>query len=157
METGYAFDYLSAARTLADMIIGQILKPESANRLISFASRQDNALTLPETIEILMKATWSAPAGGRPMEQAIQRVTRQVLLDELMMLATNSKSSRETRAVVMDHLTGLKAKLATMKDNDPVTEAVLREAERQLSRFLLNPAANTPAAAALPQPAGAPI
>ncbi len=47
MDTGYAFSHLAAARTLSDMIVGQILQPETANRLIAFADRQENALTLP--------------------------------------------------------------------------------------------------------------
>lgn len=157
VDTGYAFDHLSAARTLADLIIGQLLKPETANRLISFADRQENALTLPEMITRLTDATWNVPRDSTAMERSLRRVTRGVLLDELMILGANPKASPETRAVVIEQLVQLKAKLAGMKDDDPVTEATLRQSERDVTRYLINPAANAPKAAALPQPAGAPL
>ena len=58
---GYAFDQLSAARTLSAMVVEQILDAERAARLIAFADRQANALTLPEVLETIIKATWEAP------------------------------------------------------------------------------------------------
>lgn len=157
VSTGYAFDHLSAARTLADMIIGQILQPETANRLIAFADRQENALTLPETINKVLDATWNAARDATPVERSLRRVTRQVALDELMMLGANPKSSPETRAVVMEQLTQLKGKITSTHDDDAVSEATLRQSERDLTRYLLNPIANAPKSAALPQPAGPPL
>ncbi len=157
VDTGYAFDHLSAARTLADMVIGQLLQPETANRLISFADRQENALTLPELITQLRSATWDASRDATPIDRSLRRVTRQVFLDEMMILGANPKASPETRAVVMQQLVQLKEQLGAMKDADAVTEATLRQSERDLTRYLLNPAANAPKAAALPQPAGAPL
>lgn len=156
-ETGYAFDHISAARTLADLVIGQVLQPEAANRLIIFATRQENALTLPEVIAQLEKATWDAGRDATPMERSLRRATREVLLDELMILGANPKSSVETRAVVMQNLVELKGKIAGMSDEDPVGEATLRQAERDLTRYLANPTANSPKRAAPPQPAGAPL
>ena len=157
VDTGYAFDHLSAARTLSDMILGQILIPETANRLISFADRQENALTLPETISTILNATWDAPRDAMPMERSLRRVSRQVALDELMMLGANPKSSPETRAVVLEQLVQLKGKIAGMHDPNTVSEAVLRQSERDLTRYLQNPVANAPKSAAPPQPAGPPL
>ena len=157
VDTGYAFNHLSAARTLADMIIGQLLQPESANRLIAFADRQQNPLTLPELITNLLNATWGASRDDTAMHQSLRRLTRQVVLDELMILGANPKASPETRAVVLQQLVELKGRLASMKDDNPVTEATLRQSERDVTRYLLNPVANAPKSAALPQPAGAPL
>ncbi|MBV8707237.1 MAG: zinc-dependent metalloprotease [Acidobacteriaceae bacterium] len=157
VSTGYAFDHLSAARTLADMIIGQILQPETSNRLIAFADRQENALTLPETIKRILDATWNAARDATLMERSLRRVSRQVALDELMILGANPKSSPETRAVVIEQIVQLKGKIATMHDDDAVSEATLRQSERDLTRYLLNPSANAPKSAALPQPAGPPL
>lgn len=157
VDTGYAFDHLSAARTLSDMVVGQLLQPETANRLISFADRQQNALTLPELLRDLLQATWHAPQESTTMAKSLRRVTRQVVLDELMILGASPKASPETRAVVIQQLVDLKGEIAGMKDSDPVTEATLRQSERDLTRYLLNPAANAPKSAALPQPAGAPL
>ena len=157
VATGYAFDHLSAARTLTDMVAGQILQPETAARLISFADRQENALTLPEVIGKLLDGTWNAPRDTTPMLRSLRRAARQVVLDDLMMLAVNPKSTPETRAVVMEQLVELKPKITGMHDQDAVTEATLRQAERDLTRFLANPTAAAPKTAALPQPAGAPL
>jgi hypothetical protein len=157
VATGYAFDHLSAARTLADLVMGQLLDPEKANRLISFADRQAGALTLPETIEKVLDATWNAPRDGTPMWRSLRRVARQVALDDLMMLGANAKSMPETRAVTIEELAKLKAKIAGMHDADAVSEAVLRQAERDLTRYLVNPAMGAPKGAALGQPAGAPL
>ena len=156
-DTGYAFDHLSAARTLADMVIGQLLQPETANRLIAFADRQDKALTLPELLTQLVNATWHAERDQTARDRSLRRVTRQVLLDELMILGANPKASPETRAVVIQQLFNLKGEIASMKDPDAVTEATLRQSERDLTRYLLNPSANAPKSASLPQPAGAPL
>ena len=40
---------------------------------------------------------------------------------------------------------------------DAVNEATLRQAERDLTRYLVNPTMAAPKGAALPQPAGAPL
>ncbi len=157
MDTGYAFSHLAAARTLSDMIMGQILQPETANRLIAFADRQENALTLPELITKLLDATWNAPRDNTPMLRSLRRVSRQVTLDELMILGANPKSSPEVRAVVFEQITQLKSKIAGMHDADAVNEASLRQAERDVTRYLVNPAANAPKSASLPQPAGPPL
>ncbi len=157
MDTGYAFSHLAAARTLSDMIVGQILQPETANRLIAFADRQENALTLPEVVTKLLDATWNAPGDNTPMLRSLRRVSRQVTLDELMILGASPKSSPEVRAVVLEQITQLKSKIAGMHDPDAVNEASLRQAERDVTRYLVNPAANAPKSAALPQPAGPPL
>ncbi len=157
VSTGYAFSHLSAARTLVNMVVGQILQPERVNRLIAFADRQQNALTLPEVIDKLMSVTWNASADSTPMDRSLRRTARQVTLDDLMILGANPKTGPEARAVVLQQLIQLKGKLGGMHDSNAVSEAVLRQSERDLTRYLANPAANAPKAAALPQPAGPPI
>jgi hypothetical protein len=139
------------------MIVGQVLVPETANRLISFADRQENALTLPEVINKLLDATWNAPRDTTPMLRSLRRVARQVTLDELMMLGGNPEAAPETRAVALEQLVQLKGKISGMHDADAVTEATLRQSERDLTGYLVNPMMNAPKNASLPQPAGAPL
>ena len=91
------------------------------------------------------------------MARSLRRVTRQVLLDELMMLGANPRANPETRAVVLEQLARWKEQIHAMKDEDAGTEATLRQWERDLTCYLLNPTASAPKAAALPQPAGAPL
>ncbi len=70
MPTGAAFDYLAAARTLSAMVLEQLLEPERSARLISFAERQPDALTLPDVLRAVLAETWGAP------RDADARVTR---------------------------------------------------------------------------------
>ena len=157
VATGYAFDHLSAARTLANLVIGQLLEPERTARQISFADRQPNALSLPETLGALLQATWNSPPESTPMLQSLRRVTQQVVLDSMMALAANPKTTPDVKAVVMARLVELKGSLPKMSDPDAVMEAHLRQAERDVTRFLNNPVLPAGKTIAPPQPAGAPL
>jgi hypothetical protein len=153
MSTGYAFDQLSAARTVAGMVLDQVFEPEKAARLISFADRQPGALTLPEVIDAATKKIWGTPAQGA--DKSLQRQTQRALLDALMTLGASPAATPDVRAVVMAAVTSLRAKVAEMKDADAVTEAHLRQSERDLARFAQNPVA--PRRSAAPPPIMAPI
>ncbi len=153
MPTGYAFDQLAAARTVAGLVLGQLFEPEKAARLISFADRQPGALTLPETIEAAEAKVWGSTAQGGA--KSLQRQTQRVFADALMTLGASPASPPDVKAVVMAEVGALRTKVAQMKDADPVTEAHLRQVERDLARFLQNPTA--PRNVAPPPPVMAPI
>jgi hypothetical protein len=153
MSTGYAFDQLSAARTLAGMVLDQLFEPEKAARLISFADRQAGALTLPELIEAANKRIWGTPAQG--VNKSLQRQAQRVYVDALMTLGANPASTADVRAVVMAAVTSLRGQVAGMKDADAVTEAHLRQVERELAKFIQTPA--TPKHSAAQPPIMAPI
>jgi hypothetical protein len=154
MSTGYAFDQLSAARTVAGLVFQQLFEPDKAARLISFADRQQSALTLPETIEMCAQIVWSAPAQGA-MNKSLQRQTQRVFVEELMTLGASQAATPDVKAVVMAEAMSLRTKVAEMKDPDPVTEAHLRQVERDLQRFIQNGTA--PRRSAAPPPVMAPI
>jgi hypothetical protein len=157
-SAGYAFDQLSAARTLAAMVAEQILEAERAARLIAFADRQANALTLPEVLETIIKATWDAPEATAPALKSIQRVTRREVLDAMMMLGGNANATPDVRAVVLQRISRLADQLQGKADAaDPVATAVYAQTRDDIRRFLANPTANAPKSSALPQPPGAPI
>ncbi len=154
MSTGYAFDQLSAARTIAGLVMDQLFEPEKAARLISFADRQQGALTLPELIETVSKKVWDSPAQGPA--KSLQRQTQRVFVDSLMILAANPNATADVKAVVMAQITALRAKVAERKDPDPVTDAHLRQVERDLARFIQNPT-TAPKRSSPPPPIMAPI
>jgi hypothetical protein len=154
MSTGYAFDQLSAARTVAGLVFQQLFEPDKAARLVSFADRQPNALTLPETIEMCSQKVWGTPTQGA-MNKSLQRQTQRVFVEELMTLGASQAATPDVKAVVMAEATSLHAKVAEMKDSDPVTEAHLRQVERDLQRFIQNGTA--PRRSAAPPPVMAPI
>jgi hypothetical protein len=153
MATGYAFDQLSAARTIAGMVLDQLFEPEKANRLISFADRQQGALTLPETIEAVSKKVWAPGASG--MNKSLQRQTQRVFVDSLMALGADTRSTPDVKAVVMSELTSIRTQVAGMKDPDAVTEAHLRQIDRELGRYLQTP--TMPKKSDAPPPIMAPI
>ena len=154
---GYAFDQLSAARTLSAMVVEQILDAERAARLVAFADRQPNALTLPEVLETIIKATWDAPDAATPPLRSIQRVTRRAALDAMMMLGGNANATPEVRAVALQRIARLGEQFQGKSDADPIATAVYAQARDDIRRFLANPTANAPKSSALPQPPGAPI
>jgi hypothetical protein len=91
------------------------------------------------------------------MQRSLRRVTQQVALDSLMQLAANTKTTPEARAVVMEQLVQLKTRIAAQHDPDPVTEAHLRQSERDITSFLTNPVMPPGRTVAPPQPPGAPL
>jgi hypothetical protein len=154
MPTGYAFDQLSAARTVAGIVMDQIFDPQTAARMISFADRQPNALTLTEMIDTVSKKVWDAPAQGPA--KSLQRQTQRVFVDALMILGANPNSTPDVKAVVMAAVVAMRAKVADRKDADPVTDAHLRQVERDLARFIQNPT-SAPKRSSPPPPVMAPI
>ena len=137
-STGYAFDHLAAARTIAGLVFDQLLEPETAARLIGFADRQPNALTLPETIDACARKVFGAPAPSG-MLRSLQRQTQRVFLDAVMTLGASSASTPDVKAVVMASVAAIRTQVANLRDADPVNEASLRQMERDLTRYSQNP------------------
>jgi hypothetical protein len=135
---GYAFDHLAAARTIAGLVFDQILEPQAAERLIGFADRQPNALTLPELIDKCANKVFGPPAPAG-MLRSLQRQTQRVFLDDVMALGASPQSTSDVKAVVMASIASIRAQVAGMKDSDPVNEASLRQMERELTRYAQNP------------------
>ncbi len=113
-HTTPVFDELGAARTLAQMIIDGILQRERAARLVQFASRGANPLTLAETIDKLVAATWNGPAQPSAKLSALQRTTQRALADRLLTLAADKDAAPEVRAMAEFKIVQLKSKAAAM-------------------------------------------
>ncbi len=161
LSTGDAFDHLSAARTLSAMVLEQLLEPARAARLVTFADRQPNGPTLPEVLNAVTAGTWeSTPGATEPaMSKSLRRVAQREALDAMMILGAHPQATPEVRAITLGHLTKFRAWLARMHDSDldSTGEAHLRQAERDLTKYLENPTAYAPKSSALSQPAGAPL
>ncbi len=99
-RTDPAFDELSASRTLSQMIVDGILQRERAGRLVTFTGRGKNMLTLGETIDSLVAATWQKrEAGASPKMVALRRVAQRAVADRLLLLAADVDALPEVRAV----------------------------------------------------------
>ena len=97
-RTDPAFDELSAARTLAQMIVDGILQRERAARLVAFATRGPGMLTLGETIDSLVARTWGQ-RDATPKAAALRRVAQRAVADRLLSLAADTTAAPEVRAV----------------------------------------------------------
>jgi hypothetical protein len=144
LAADYAFDHLRAARILTAMVLEPLFEPARAARLVAFADRQPNALSLPDVVDAVLTATWRANPDTDGRHRSLRRVTERVALDSMMMLGGNANTSPEVRAFILDQISKLGESLRTRKDQNPLTEAHYRQAERDIARYLQNPAANVP-------------
>jgi hypothetical protein len=124
-RTDPAFDEISAARTLSQMIVDGILQRERAGRLVTFAGRGRNMLTLGETIDSLVAATWQKrDAGASPKTAALRRVAQRAVADRLMALAADVDALPEVRAVAEYQIVRLRpVALSTASSGDMMNRA----------------------------------
>jgi hypothetical protein len=80
------------------MIVDGILQRERAARLVAFASRGPDMLTLGETIDSLVARTWNQRAAS-PKLVALSRVTQRAVADRLLALAADTAAAPEVRAL----------------------------------------------------------
>jgi hypothetical protein len=107
------FDELGAARTLAQMIVDAVLQRERAARLVQFAARGENPLTLTETIDAVA-ASWTAPPSETKPNAALRRVAQRALADRLMLLAADKEASPEVRSIVELKMSMLRNRARTL-------------------------------------------
>jgi hypothetical protein len=141
MADDYVFDHLRAARLLAGSVLEPLLAADRAARVIALSDREPGALTLPEILQAVAVATWDAPRDATSRERSLRRVAQRAALDALMMLGANPQVTPEARAVVMSEIVRVQKSLPQRTDEDAMGEAHLRQAERDIARYLSNPAA----------------
>ena len=110
-DSGNVFSLLSAARSLADLVIRPLLDPERAGRL----TLPRDPLKLPDVTRALVEASWNQPPARGEREQALARVAQRSVLDALFDLAASKQTSPEARAVALSTLEGLKTTLPGLK------------------------------------------
>ncbi len=147
-----AFDQIGAARMLADMVIGNLLSPRRAARLVAFHARQEDAPSLEEVIGRMVERTWVVPQ-GHPLRRAVQRV----VVDRLIALAATPDATVEARAAAE---WGLRRILDIVQNQDrvlPDEEAHRALAWADIDRFLNRRDPGTARSAPRPAPPGTPI
>jgi hypothetical protein len=108
-RTRPAFDELGAARTLAQMIVDGILQRERTARVVEFATRMGDPLTLGQIIDALTAGWTSAPLSSRKLE-ALRRVSQRAVVDRLLQLAADKEAAPEVRGIVELKLTELRSR-----------------------------------------------
>lgn len=148
LSTDYAFDHLKAARILSALVLEPLLAPDRAARLVAFADRQTGALTLPDVVQAILAKTWNVPRDADGRQRSLRRATQRVALDSMMILGGHADTTPEARAYVLDQIAKLGESLRARKDDDVLTDAFYRQTERDITRYLQNPAQNAPKAVA---------
>jgi hypothetical protein len=91
----FGFDPLAAAEAASQEIIERLLNPQRAERLL-----QQKDFGLDEMFDALLKATWESNVANENLA-AVQRVTADVTLQQLIRLASDEHASSGVRAMAM--------------------------------------------------------
>ena len=144
LSDDYAFDQLRAAGIIAGMVIEPLLDPVRAARMVAFADRDPETLTLPELVQTLLEATWLADYSATSRLANLQQVTQDITLRSMMKLGGHEDTTPQVRAYVLDQLVLLREELASRRSRDPMRQAHFRQAVRDIDLFLEDPAAHAP-------------
>jgi hypothetical protein len=136
-RTEPAFDEFGAARTLAQMVVDAILQPQRAARLVMFSSRDRSQLSLGETIDSLVAATWRRPAPADAKLATLQRVTQRAVAEAVLRLAADDEAAPGVRAMARLKLQELQADAGRRgrADGADVTRAHWRAIEADIARW----------------------
>jgi hypothetical protein len=158
LYTGLTFDPLAAAESAARITVPLLLDPERGARLVQAHGFDPQQLGFGEVIDKLLAATWKSPAKPARMA-AVQRVVDDVVLDELISLASNEKASPEVRAMALLKLTDLRTWLTkqTSAVADDQQRAHMLFAASQIRRFEQQPGDLLKPTKPVETPPGAPI
>lgn len=110
-QTGVTFDYLGIASSLGDALIGMLLHPERANRLVMQFGFDKNQLSLKETLNILINNHFKKTLRNTH-ENQLNEIVKGSILKHLMHLGQNSLASSITKATVYEQLEALDRWLA---------------------------------------------
>jgi hypothetical protein len=156
-NTGLAFDPLSAAEALANMVFSELTNPQRAQRLIEYHARDSNQPGLNKVLDELVSATWGTPV-KKGYSGEIQKVVDNAVLFNLMRLALDQNATPEVKALTWQKIQEIK-KLAN-EISQSVADVGLKAhydyAIHQIEIFNSNPEKLKPIKLELP-PQGAPI
>jgi hypothetical protein len=141
LSGNYAFDQLQAARILSAMVVEPLLAPDRTARMVAFATRDPDTLTLAELVETLLANSWNTTLPADPYAAALLRINQSVVMQGMMMLGKHEETTPEVRAYILDQLALLGDSLASRRSREPMTQAHYRQAARDIERYLADPPA----------------
>lgn len=116
-QAGVSFDYLGIANSLSDALLGMLLHPDRANRLVTQYGFDTNQLSLKETLEVLINQHFKLKP--RDVHHAqLNAVVKSVLLKHMMYLGQQPGANPVVKAVVHEQLVALDRWLAGQEGKD---------------------------------------
>ena len=138
-KTGVTFDPLTAAESAANMSIGMILNRERAARLVTQKAQDKNSPGLGDVINELINKTWKAKRHPG-LKSEIQFVTENLVLLNLMQLASDDYAQQQVRAVAYAKLMQLKNWMGSQNTSEKASlGAHYTYALKQIALFEENP------------------
>jgi Met-zincin len=156
-RTGLTFDPLGAAEASAEETLSVLLDPERAARLVQFHGFNRQQLGLGEVLDRLITQTWKTDEKTSSMA-TVQRTIADVLLQQMIVLASNEKAAPEVRAITalkLHELSQWASKPALSTDED--IRAHLLAAVSQVRDFEQHPGRAVKPTEPLAPPPGQPI
>jgi len=140
IHTSPAFDALAPTEAAAQQTLQFLFNPERAARLVEFHARDAANPGLQEVLDAIVAATWKAPHPAG-YQGEIARVVDDVVLYDLLGLATNEQAATQVRAVASFEVDQLKAWLNAVKTSgmDPAQKAHVAYAAGQVEQFQKDP------------------
>ena len=97
-RTGLTFDPISAAESAANPVIGLLLHPQRAARLVEYHARFDTLPGFEMVVEELLKATWKKNYTNA-YHAEIGRTVNRIVLHYLLQLAADESIAGQVRAI----------------------------------------------------------
>ena len=149
-QNGLTFDYLGIAHSLSNALLGMLLHPERANRLVTQYGFDSNQLGLKETLDALFSAHFKMRYRDSH-DQQLADVVKANVLKQVMQLGQHPESNSIVKALVTQTLIELDQWLAGQR------EIGLGQVYRmEIDRYFENPHDFTPPVAKR-LPDGSPI
>lgn len=102
--TGLIFDPYAPAEVVAGQVLGLIVHPERAARLVIQNDFNEGLPDLSEVLTTVSKTVWEKGVKNDRYEAELQRIVQQVWTDVLLEAAASRRSSPAVRARVLQHL-----------------------------------------------------
>ena len=97
-KTGPAFDPLSAAESVAERVLGLLLHPHRAARMIEYNGRNENLPGFSELVDDIVNRTLKAGV-DEGLSGEIQRMVNKLVIKHLINLAIDEAATHQTRAI----------------------------------------------------------
>lgn len=133
-----AFDQIGVARTLASEVVGGVLHPARAARIVAFHARDRELPSMEDVVAWLVEESWESPPAG---PGSLVRVVQGVVADELLELAANEDATVEARVAAEWGLRRIRevADPALRPSDPPVQTAHKQRVVGEITRFLERP------------------
>jgi len=139
-RTGLSFDPLSAVESSANFTLSFLFHPERAARLVEYSAKNSENLSLEEMIQKTVDQTWKN-SREKGLRAEVQYVAEQQVLNHLIGLVLNTKSSERVKSIAAFELSQLKQWIEGKNNSVKVDsyKSHLAYALQKINRFYENP------------------